>query len=163
MAASARVTEYVGWTPEEIEINGDKSLLAAALLRDRLCVISDGSYKLGLGTAAVQLLPRKGGTERIIVWCQTPGLTEDQSAYRSELSGLLAGIMVVDWLLDQWAPTLRSPPRDRIACDGFLALLNTFGANRVTPQQAQFDLVSSIREALARSRASWEPSHVYGH
>ncbi|CAJ1938660.1 unnamed protein product, partial [Cylindrotheca closterium] len=163
MAASARVTKYVGWTPEEIEIDGDESLLAEALLEDRLCVISDGSYKLGLGTAAVQLLPRKGGTERIIVRCQTPGRTDDQSAYRSELIGLLAGIMVVDWLLDQWAPTLRSPPRVRIACDGFSALLNTFGDNRVTPQQAQFDLVSSIREALARSRALWEPSHVYGH
>ncbi|CAJ1963136.1 unnamed protein product [Cylindrotheca closterium] len=71
--------------------------------------------------------------------------------------------MVFDWLLDQWAPTLRSPPRVRIACDGFSALLNTFSDNRVTPQQAQFDLVSSIREALARSRASWEPSHMYGH
>ncbi|CAJ1931347.1 unnamed protein product [Cylindrotheca closterium] len=163
MAASARVTEYVGWTPEEIEIDGDESLLAEALLEDRLCVISDGSYKLGLGTAAVQLLPRKGGKAHNIVPCQTPGLPEDQSAYRSELLGLLAGIMVVDWLLDQWAPTLRSPPRVRIACDGFSALLNTFGDNRVTPQQAQFDLVSSIREALARSRASWEPSHVYGH
>ncbi|CAJ1968624.1 unnamed protein product [Cylindrotheca closterium] len=102
MAVSARVTEYVGWTPEEIEIDGDKSLLAAALLEDRLCVISDGSYKLGLGAAAVQLLPRKGGTERIIVRCQTPGLPDDQSAHRSESIGLLAGIMVVDWLLDQW-------------------------------------------------------------
>ncbi|CAJ1966072.1 unnamed protein product [Cylindrotheca closterium] len=106
MAASARVTEYVGGTPEEIEIDGNESLLAEALLEDRLCVISDGSYKLGLGTAAVQLLPRKGGKERIIVRCQTPGLPDDQSAYRSELTDLLAGIMVVDWLLDQWVPTL---------------------------------------------------------
>ncbi|CAJ1934973.1 unnamed protein product [Cylindrotheca closterium] len=62
--------------------------------------------------------------------------------------------MVVDWLLDQWALTLRSPPRVRIAYDGFSALLDTFSDNRVTPQQAQFDLVSSIREALARSRAT---------
>ncbi|CAJ1932975.1 unnamed protein product, partial [Cylindrotheca closterium] len=136
MAASAEVTECVEWTPEEIEIDGDESLLAEALLEDRLCVISD-AYKLGLGTAAVQLLSRKGGKERIIVRCQTPGLPDDPSAYRSELIGLLAGIMVVDWLLDY--------------------------DNRVTPQKAQFDLVSSIREALARSRASWEPSHVYGH
>ncbi|CAJ1959304.1 unnamed protein product [Cylindrotheca closterium] len=71
--------------------------------------------------------------------------------------------MVVDWLLHQWAPTLQLKPRVRIACDGFSALLNTFSDNRVTPQQAQFDLVSSLREALARSKALWEPSHVYGH
>ncbi|CAJ1934910.1 unnamed protein product [Cylindrotheca closterium] len=66
-------------------------------------------------------------------------------------------------LPNQWAPRLQSPPCIRIACDGFSALLNTFSDNRVTPQQAQFDLVSSIREALARSRASWEPNQVYGH
>ncbi|CAJ1960198.1 unnamed protein product [Cylindrotheca closterium] len=142
---------------------GYESLLAEALLKDRLCVISDGSYKLGLGMAAVQLPPRKGGKEHIIVQSQTPGLPDDQSAYRSELIGLLAGIMVVDWLMDQWAPTLQSPPHVRIACNGFLALLNTFSDNQVTTQQAQFDLVSSIRETLARSRALWEPSHVYGH
>jgi hypothetical protein len=162
-AASAEVTEYFGWTPDEIEIEGDEGRLVEALLSGRLCVISDGSYKQNLGTAAVQLLPRKGGTDRIIVQCQTPGLPQDQSAYRSELIGLLAGIMVVDWLLQQWAPTLPSKPRVRIACDGFSALLNTFSDNRVTPQQAQFDLVSSLREALSHSKASWEPSHVYGH
>ncbi|CAJ1938570.1 unnamed protein product [Cylindrotheca closterium] len=71
--------------------------------------------------------------------------------------------MVVDWLLQQWAPKLQSKPRVRIACDGFSALLNTFGDHRVSPHQAQFDLVSSLREALARSKALWEPSHVYGH
>ncbi|CAJ1966331.1 unnamed protein product, partial [Cylindrotheca closterium] len=162
-AASAEVDEYFGWTPEELEIVGDEGRLVETLLSGHLCVISDGSYKRALGTVAVQLLPRKGEKDRIIVWCQTPGLPQDQSAYRSELIGLLAGIMVVDWLLHQWAPTLQSKPRIRIACDGFSALLNTFSANRVTPQQAQFDLVSSLREALAHSKASWEPSHVYGH
>ncbi|CAJ1967468.1 unnamed protein product [Cylindrotheca closterium] len=162
-AASAEVDEYFGWTPEELEIVGDEGRLVEALLSGHLCVISDGSYKRDLGTAAVQLLPRKGEKDRIIVRCQTPGLPQDQSAYRSELIGLLAGIMVIDWLLHQWAPTLQSKPRVRIACDGFSTLLNTFSDNRVTPQQAQFDLVSSLREALARSKASWEPSHVYGH
>ena len=76
-AASAEVTEYFGWTPDEIEIEGDEGRLVEALLSGRLCVISDGSYKQNLGTAAVQLLPRKGGTDRIIVQCQTPGLPQD--------------------------------------------------------------------------------------
>ncbi|CAJ1944867.1 unnamed protein product, partial [Cylindrotheca closterium] len=155
-AASAEVDEYFGWTPEELEIVGDEGRLVEALLSGHLCVISDGSYKRAMGMAAVQLLPRKGEKDRVIVRCQTAGLLQDQSAYRSELIGLLAGIMVVDWLL-------QSNPRVRIACDGFSALLNTFGDNRVSPHRAQFDLVSSLREALAHSKASWEPSHVYGH
>ncbi|CAJ1959901.1 unnamed protein product, partial [Cylindrotheca closterium] len=132
-AASAEVDKYFGWTPEELEIVGDEGRLVEALLSGHLCVISDGSYKRALGTAAVQLLPRQGEKDRVIVWCQTPGLPQDQSAYRSELIGLLAGIMVVDWLLQQWAPKLQSKPRVRIACDGFSALLNTFGDHRVSP------------------------------
>ena len=65
-AASAEVTEYFGWTPDEIEIEGDEGRLVEALLSDRLCVISDGSYKQNLGTAAVQLLPRKGARTALL-------------------------------------------------------------------------------------------------
>ncbi|CAJ1960207.1 unnamed protein product [Cylindrotheca closterium] len=71
--ASAEGDEYFGWTPKELEIVGDEGRLVEALLSGHLCVISDGSYKRDLGTAAVQLLPRKGEKDRIIVRCQTPG------------------------------------------------------------------------------------------
>ena len=65
-AASAEVTEYFGWTPDEIEIEGDESQLVESLLSGRLCVISDGSCKQNLGTAAVQLLPRKGARTALL-------------------------------------------------------------------------------------------------
>ncbi|CAJ1934887.1 unnamed protein product [Cylindrotheca closterium] len=115
-----------------------------------------------LGTAAVQLLP-KGGTARIVIHCQTPGLPQDQSVYCSELIGLLAGIMAVDWLLQQWFPALSQRPGVKIACDGLLAIEMAFEDRPLSPTDAQFDLISSIREAISRSLVSWSPRHVYGH
>ncbi|CAJ1934649.1 unnamed protein product, partial [Cylindrotheca closterium] len=155
-------TDYYGWVPDEIEVHGDEAALADALIQGRLRIISDGSYKNDLGTAAVQLLP-KGGTACIVIRCQTPGLPQDQSAYRSELIGLLAGIMAVDWLLQQWFPALSQRPGVQIACDGLSAIEMAFEDRPLSPTDAQFDLISSIREAISQSPVSWSPRHVYGH
>ena len=162
-AAADLCSDYYGWVPEEIEVHGDEAKLVAALLEGRLRVISDGSFKNELGTAAVQLLVKNGGPDRIIIRCQTPGLPQDQSPYRSELIGLLAGIMAVGWLLQQWAPDLTTWPKVRIACDGLSAIEMAFEDRPLSPTDAQFDLVSSIREAILRSSVSWFPQHVYGH
>ncbi|CAJ1969840.1 unnamed protein product [Cylindrotheca closterium] len=44
-----------GWVPEYIYIEGDKQVLLEALEKGKLRVISDGSFKQQVGTAAVQL------------------------------------------------------------------------------------------------------------
>ncbi|CAJ1945295.1 unnamed protein product [Cylindrotheca closterium] len=120
--ATELCTDYYGWVLDEIEIQGDEATLVAALLEGRLRVISDGSFKNELRTAAVQLLVKHGGSDRMTIRCQTPGLPHDQSPYRSELIGC-----------------------------GF------------SPTDAQFDLVSSIQEAILWSSVDWSPQHVYGH
>ncbi|CAJ1927586.1 unnamed protein product [Cylindrotheca closterium] len=160
--ALAPQRHYYGWVPDEIEVHGDEAALADALIQGRLRIISDGSYKNDLGTAAVQLLP-KGGTACIVIRCQTPGLPQDQSAYRSNLICLLAGIIAVDWLLQQWFPALSQRPGVKITCDGLLAIEMAFEDQPLSPTDAQFDLISSIREAISRSPVSWSPRHVYGH
>ncbi|CAJ1939881.1 unnamed protein product [Cylindrotheca closterium] len=76
---------------------------------------------------------------------------------------LLAGIMAVDWLLQQWFPDLRQWPRVRIACDGLLAIEMALEDRPLSPTDMQFDLVSTIREAIARTSVSWSPQYVYGH
>ncbi|CAJ1937232.1 unnamed protein product, partial [Cylindrotheca closterium] len=153
--------DYFGWV--WIKVHGEEATLADALLEGRLRVISDGSFKNELGTAAVQLLVKHGGCHRIIIPCQTPGLPQDQSPYRSELIGLLAGIMAVDWLLKQWFPNLLSCPKVRIACNGLSAIEMAFDDRPLSPTDAQFDLVSSIWEAILWSLVDWAPQHMYGH
>ncbi|CAJ1940186.1 unnamed protein product [Cylindrotheca closterium] len=161
--AAELCTDHYGWVPDEIEVHSEEATLADALLEGRLRVISDGSFKNELGTAAVQLLVKHGGCHRIIIRCQTPGLPQDQSQYGSELIGLLACIMAVDWLLQQWFPNLSTCPKVRIACDGLSAIEMAFEDRPLSPTDAQFDLVSSIWEAILRSLVDWSPQHVYGH
>ena len=161
--ATDRCSDFYGWVPDKLTIVGDESKLVTALLDGALRVISDGSYKDQVGTAAVQILA-PSGPDKIVIKCMTPGRPEDQSAYRSELIGLLSGIMVVDWLFQQWSPAKRpSKPRVRIACDGLSALENCFLHKPANPTQPQFDLVSAVRSAVASSSATWAPRHVYGH
>ncbi|CAJ1944733.1 unnamed protein product, partial [Cylindrotheca closterium] len=143
--AAKLCTDYFGWVPDEIEVHSEEATLADALLEGRLRVISDGSFKNELGTVAVQILVKHGGCHRIIIRCQTPGLPQDQSPYRSELIGLLAGIMAVDWLLEQWFPNILTGPE--VACDGLSAIEMAFEDRPLSPTDAQFDLVSSIWEA----------------
>ncbi|CAJ1953157.1 unnamed protein product [Cylindrotheca closterium] len=86
---AANMDDNWGWVPESIYIEGDEQVLLEALEKGKLWVISNGSFKQQVGTAAVQLRTRPGGH---VIWikCRTPGKREDQSAYRSELIGLLA-------------------------------------------------------------------------
>ena len=108
-----------GWVPEYISIEGDEQVLLDALEKGKLRMVSDGSFKQQVGTAAVQLRTRRGG-HTIWIKCRTPGKREDQSAYRSELIGLLAGILVTSWLRLR-LQTIKKP-RVRVACDGIAAL-----------------------------------------
>ena len=150
-----------GWVPEQIHIEGDEDVLLGALRDGTLRMISDGSFKSKVGTASVQLRTRKGGQ---VIWirCRAPGKPHDQSAYRSELIGLLAGILVVSWLRLRLEAT-GSDPTVRVACDGISALRVAFSTRPLSPTAPHFDLISSIRAALKASGVKWKEQHVKGH
>ncbi|CAJ1946478.1 unnamed protein product [Cylindrotheca closterium] len=157
---AADMDDNWGWVPEYIYIEGDKQVLLEALEKGKLRVISDGSFKQQVGTAAVQLQTRRGGH---VIWikCRTPGKREDQSAYRSELIGLLAGILVASWLRLRLQSLAK--PRVCVACDGSAALRQAFSTWPLSPIAPHFDLLSSICEALRVSNISWAEQHVGGH
>ncbi|CAJ1943995.1 unnamed protein product [Cylindrotheca closterium] len=52
---AADMDDNLGWVPEYIYIEGDEQVLLEALEKGKLRVISDGSFKQQVGTAAVQL------------------------------------------------------------------------------------------------------------
>ncbi|CAJ1955438.1 unnamed protein product [Cylindrotheca closterium] len=144
-----------GWVPEFIYIEGDEHVLLEALEKGKLQVISDGSLKQQVGTAAVQLRTRRGGH---VIWikCRTPGKPENQSAYLSGLIGLLAGILVASWLRLRLQSLAK--PRVRVACDGIAALRQAFLTWPLSPTAPHFNLLSSIREAL---QSFSEPCAIY--
>ncbi|CAJ1937328.1 unnamed protein product, partial [Cylindrotheca closterium] len=123
-----------GWVPEYIYIERDEQVLLEALEKGKLRVISDGSFKQQVGTAAVQLQTRRGGH---VIWikCRTPGKREDQIPCQAV----------------------------RVACDGIAALCQAFSTWPLSPTAPHFDLLSSIREALRVSNISWAEQQVGGH
>ncbi|CAJ1933741.1 unnamed protein product, partial [Cylindrotheca closterium] len=55
---AADMDNECGWVPEYIYIDGDEQVLLEALEKGKLRMISDGSFKQQVGTAAVQLWTR---------------------------------------------------------------------------------------------------------
>ena len=151
------------WVPEIVDLEGNEESLASALHSGTLRIVSDGSYKDRLGTAAVRITTKD---RKSCIWirCQTPGLADDQSAYRSELIGILASILAVSWLSEVWNSSWDSPSSSvTFACDGLSALNHSFSTQQLHPSQAQFDLLSAIRGALRASSSKWVTRHVLGH
>ena len=148
--AGGQCGEYFGWVPNDVAIWGSEAMLADALAAGDLRIVSDGSYSDRVGTAAIQLLT-SCGRHRLVARCQTPGRLEDQSAYRSELIGLLSGVMLAEWLRQEWCPSLAPHPTVQIGCDGLTALAQAFGDVFLSPTQAQFDVLSTIHAWRASS------------
>ena len=59
-------------------------------------MVSGGSFKENWGTMALIIEGESSYKRRITAKCTTPGNSEDQEAYRSELSGIIHGIMIIE-------------------------------------------------------------------
>ena len=160
---AAQIDGHHGWVPEHLWIQGDEQRLRQALVAGELRVVCDGSYKDQLGSACSQLRTVDG---RDIIWilCQTPGLPDDQSSTRSELAGILASVIVLEWLcLLVGQHRQRQSPSVTIACDGLVALQKCFYHYTLHPSSAQFDMSSTIRAILHSLPLSVQGRHVQGH
>ncbi|CAJ1957351.1 unnamed protein product [Cylindrotheca closterium] len=154
---------FHGWVPEFITIEGSEDRLVQALLAGTLRVVSDGSYKAKVGTACAQILTED---RRDIIWitCQTPGKFEDQSSTRSELIGLMASLLVLEWMSQVAQLKLfASQPSVEMACDGLIAIDKSFSEVHLSSSGAQFDLASTIRALLRHLPLQVQRRHVKGH
>ena len=154
-------TDDWGWVPDDLHLEGSEADLLSALRNGDLRLVSDGSYKVPIGTAAAQLRS-KYGTSILWVRTRTPGPPDSISSYRSELIGLLSGVLVVSWLRSQ-LPDDTPPVVVRCACDGKEALRRSFESWPLPATASDFDVISSIRAACHDSLVEWRPQHVNGH
>jgi hypothetical protein len=124
----------------------------------KVSAVSDGSFKEAYGTAAWMVYI----TENCVIQgsCIAPGTAEDQSAYRSELTGLY-GIACTIWALQhRWKLT----GLVTAGCDGLSALRQAQkSADFIDPNLPQFDLIMAIRQIISQSCWRWEWIHVKGH
>ena len=93
---------HTKWAVENLQFGSDEGLqvggnVAAAILRGDARAVSDGSYKEGHGTSAFTL---QGDTPTKAIKGQNtiPGCPEEQSAFRSELGGVVGVLTVLETL-----------------------------------------------------------------
>jgi hypothetical protein len=120
--------------------------------------VSDGSFKEKFGTAAWTVYI----SEHCVITghCVAPGDPEDQSAYRSELTGLY-GIAYTIWHLRN---VYNITGRIEVGCDGLSALRQVEKTHDfINPNVPQYDLILATRTVICQSQCQWEWRHVKGH
>jgi hypothetical protein len=126
--------------------------------RGEIKAVSDGSFKEKFGTAAWMIYI----TEWCIITgqCVSPGDPEDQSAYRSELTGLY-GIAYSLWHI-----STNYGVRGKIVagCNGLSALRQVQKTiDFINPNAPQYDLILATRTVIRQTQWQWEWQHVKGH
>jgi hypothetical protein len=149
-----------GWCLEIVRgSTSDLTSIIRALATNSLCIVSDGSYKTGISTAAC-ILTYPGAKRTIQVRCRIPGEAMFQDSYRGELGGIFAAIVVTE-LLRKFSGILTA--NVEIGCDGQEALKNAFDNFPLHPGQSQYDLLSAIHQRRHYSPLTWTYRHVRGH
>jgi hypothetical protein len=132
--------------------------MAADIEHDQIIAVSDGSYHDSFGTEAWIL---QGSTSRCTGQVICPGSAEDQNSYRSEVSGLVSVLLIVDLFVLFYQ--IKSGLID-IACDGKSALNKIFSSiSRINSNNPCYDLLSTAQSLWKQSPLTWKTHHVKGH
>ena len=141
----------------------DEIYLAGSIKNGSLFLCADGSFlkEAGVGTASFQLADP---THRFNWKCsfRTPGNSKYQNAYRSELSGLAAGIMAVSLLVEKYKIEAGGI---KIGCDNDAALDRIINDGwKVTSSTKHFDMLRVASHYLEQcGKIHWIKTKVLGH
>jgi hypothetical protein len=127
-------------------------------VRGVLQAVSDGSFKDAFGTAAWMIHV----SDRCVLrgHCVTPGNPSDQSAYRSELTGIYGIVCTIWYLYNKYGMS----GHITVGCDGLSALRQAQKTvDFVDPNIAQYDMIMAIRTVISQSSWQWDWIHVKGH
>ena len=153
------------WIADHFTTSSSISKLLDDFGAGRLLAVSDGSFNPDARAgAAGWCIESIDGTEFIRGGGRVCGSSTAQSAYRSELAGLL-GISMVLWALEQTLAEKAVPSELIIACDGISALFKSIHSDkeRLYTRDQHFDLLSAIIGFWSEMIAEPFPVHVKGH
>ena len=157
----AEETKHHAWLLKDVKFTGPISSIIDGIKNKSLMAVSDGSYKENLGTAAwiIETEKQDATVSGVAV---SPGNGKIQSAYRSELLGLLASIEMIEIMAKKFEI---KEGGYTLACDGKSALKKAIDAhpNWQSPKQQHADLLSAIATLTANSPLTISPLHVKGH
>ena len=149
------------WVFQNVEMSDNIDNLIADIKNGTAIGASDGSFKDECGTAAWVLEDSKG-EQRILGRLTTPGFPSDQSAYRSEISGIYGMVAMVEGIKFVWKI---HKGHVTLGCDGKQAGLQSLDIEnqRTICTQQSFDLLSGVQGYLRTSNIAYTYKHVKGH
>jgi hypothetical protein len=147
------------WAVRSIDTPQEGAQIARAIIQGNAIAICDGSYKDHFGTAGF-VIQTRDQESRILGAHVTPGHTDDQNPYRSEVGGIFAIVILVEALCAKYDITAGTI---ELGCDCESALIAIFEHVYDTPSQPHHDLIHAIRAKLAASPVTWKFRHVRGH
>jgi hypothetical protein len=136
--------------------------ISIAIAKDTARAISDGSYDplIHKGTSSLTIMADKHDRDPLDDDNWVPGLPTDQSAYRSELAGIVGILSAVAVIIQQYDITKGSIT---IALDRESALDQASAETPLKVNQADFDILQDIRERLHILPIKVEWKWVEGH
>jgi hypothetical protein len=149
------------WCTTFLEIPSLYSPLLPDIQSGSVLVVSDGSYNptTKLGTAAWILEGRLSNIQ-ISGSVITPGSASEQSAYRSELAGILVAITVINAL----ASFHNLKTSLTLHCDCESGLKKVFREFRpIHMHDSNHDILKAIHYELCHSNIKWTGSYIKGH
>ena len=151
----------IRWAVGNCRVDDDGKYVAQAIRQGTAIAVSDGSFKDAIGSAGFVLEGSMYAHHRILGDCMVSGYGEDQSAYRSELCGLL-GIMYS--LRELCHHHHIQSGSITVACDGLSAIRKALDKESTfSCRSSQFDLLSAIESVLLTLPIQVHWRHVDGH
>jgi len=133
--------------------------LVQALRQGTLIAVSDGSYRDGIGTSAFIL---HDGIPSEALWGvnAVPGSTQSQSAYHSELAGVMGSITII-WALCKIGKIQEGSTM--IALDGQQAMMHASSDHPLPCHSRSFDLLRAIHRTRKKLPVVLHWQWVWGH
>jgi len=147
------------WAVSNI-IQLDNGETIATSIRNKTAIaVSDGSLKLGFGTAAY-VIEGEDSTNRILGTNVVPGPIDEGDSHRCEVAGIYAVALIVKALAKQHNITTGSIT---MACDNQQALQLFDTEYLPDPSHKNFDIVHATWSLLQTTPIHWIGDHVKGH
>jgi hypothetical protein len=142
------------WAIQEITVTDDGVAMAKAIQNGTAIAVSDGSHKDGRGAAAFifETSNQFQTAGQIVGVNSTPGKTEDQTSYRSELGGVSGIVETVGTLCARHDIKFGAV---EVGMDGDQAMKSVFSDWPLCPGQADYDLLKDLQEKTRRSPLKW--------
>ena len=147
------------WAVKRCLFQGSLITLADAIQQGTAVAVSDGSYKLRLGTSGY-IITTPDISSHIPGINRVPGPLKEGDSYRCELAGTYGILLVGNAIATHYAI---SQGRCIIACDNDAAIRVCQPGFIPEPGEDSYDLVNAIYHLLKSSPIEWIATHVDGH